>query len=401
MKNADLILDGKTYKLPCVEGTEGEKAVDISALRKNSGYITLDSGYQNTGSCTSNITFIDGAKGILRYRGHDIDDLAKKSTFVETAYLLIYGHLPNKKDLQSFSRQMTENAMIHTDMINFLNSYPPHAHPMGILSSMVNTLSIFYPQIIDDTDDSKTQLELMVTRLISKIRTIAAFSYKKSIGEPFIYPKPELKYCANFLNMMFDSPTKPYELNPEVERILNKMLIIHADHEQNCSTSTVRLVGSSRVNLYSSICAGICALWGPLHGGANQKVIEMLLDIKKYHSNIKKYIEKAKDKASPVRLMGFGHRVYKNYDPRARLIKDDCKNLLRTLNKRDPLLDIAMELEELALNDDYFKERNLYPNVDFYSGIIYRAIGFPTDMFTVLFAIGRMPGWDCSMEGDA
>lgn len=393
MDKIEIVLDGKKAVLPIVTGTMNEKAIDISNLRKDTGYITLDPGYQNTGSCISKITFIDGEKGILRYRGIPIEELAEKSSFSETAYLLIYGRLPNKSELSTFSQLLTENAMLHEDMLNFLKSYPLHSHPMAILSSMVNTLSIFYPEEFTmDSDEGYALFDLTAARLISKIRTIAAFSYKKSIGEPFIYPRPELKYAANFLNMMFDSPTKKYELDPLVVKTFDKLLIIHADHEQNCSTSTVRLVGSSKVNLYSSICAGICALWGPLHGGANQKVIEMLEEIK-HPKNIKSFLEKVKDKNSNVRLMGFGHRVYKTYDPRAKILKEDCKKVLEKLNKKDPLLDIALELEEIALKDDYFLSRNLYPNVDFYSGIIYRAIGIPTNMFTVMFAIGRLPGW--------
>jgi citrate synthase len=394
MDHAELKIENKIFKLPVVIGTMNEKAIDITNLRKESGFITIDPGYQNTGSCFSKITFIDGEKGILRYRGIPIEELCEKSTFIETAYLLIYGKLPNKNELAAFSKKLTENAMLHEDMLNFLRSYPPNSHPMAILSSMVNTLSIFYPHDFPvDPDEANQAIDLTICRLISKIRTIAAFSYKKSIGEPFVYPDPNLLYCNNFLNMMFNSYTKEYVPDVYIAELLNKLLIIHEDHEQNCSTSTVRLVGSSKVNLYSSICAGICALWGPLHGGANQGVIEMLDDIAKNKLRVKDYMEKVKDKNNPIRLMGFGHRVYKTYDPRAKILKDECKKLFDKLKITDPLLDIAMELEYHALADEYFIERHLYPNVDFYSGIIYRAIGIPTDMFTVMFAIGRLPGW--------
>ncbi len=394
MNYAELKIKDKIIQLPIIDGTMNEKGIDITNLRKETGYITLDPGYQNTGSCLSEITFIDGEKGILRYRGIPIEELCEKSTFIETAYLLVWGKLPNKDELSLFSKRLTENAMLHEDMLDFLRSYPPNTHPMGILSSMVNTLSIFYPHDFPlDMEEANELIDLTIARLISKIRTIAAFSYKKSIGEPFVYPDKELPYCANFLNMMFNSFTKEYILDPYIVELLNKLLIIHEDHEQNCSTSTVRLVGSSKVNLYSSICAGICALWGPLHGGANQKVIEMLMDIANNKISIKTYIEKSKDKNNPERLMGFGHRIYRTYDPRARILKQECRKVIKKLNKSDQLLDIALELEEHALKDDYFIERNLYPNVDFYSGIIYRAIGIPTDMFTVMFAIGRLPGW--------
>jgi citrate synthase len=394
MKYTELKINGKIIKLPIIDGTMNEKGIDITNLRKETGFITLDPGYQNTGSCSSEITFIDGEKGILRYRGIPIEELCEKSTFIETAYLLIWGKLPNKDELSLFSKRLTENAMLHEDMLEFLRSYPPNSHPMGILSSMVNTLSIFYPHDFPlDIEEANELIDLTIARLISKIRTIAAFSYKKSIGEPYVYPDKDLAYCANFLNMMFNSFTKEYILDPYIVELLNKLLIIHEDHEQNCSTSTVRLVGSSKVNLYSSICAGICALWGPLHGGANQKVIEMLMDIAENKISSKTYIEKSKDKNNPERLMGFGHRIYRTYDPRAKILKDECRKVIKKLNKSDKLLDIALELEEHALKDDYFIERNLYPNVDFYSGIIYRAIGIPTDMFTVMFAIGRLPGW--------
>ncbi len=392
MKEATLQYNGKTVTLPVIEGTEGERAIDISRLRKDTGLITLDVGYQNTGSCTSAITFIDGEAGILRYRGIPIEELAEKATFTETAYLLIYGHLPTEAERRVYSQMLTENSMIHEEMLRFFDGFPVNAHPMAILSTMVNALSVYYPSFFTDDFESKT-FDLMAMRLISKIRTIAAYSYKHSIGEPFVYPRPDLRYCANFLNMMFSSPVKQYVHDPDVEKVLNSLLIIHADHEQNCSTSTVRLVGSSMVNLYSSICAGICALWGPLHGGANQRVIEMLEDIQERGMTIKQCIEQAKDKNSRFKLFGFGHRVYKNYDPRAKILKDQCDALIKKFNIREPLIDIAMELEQAALNDQYFVERKLYPNVDFYSGILYRIIGIPTNMFTVMFAIGRLPGW--------
>jgi len=392
MSTAELIIDGKSHTFPIVTGSEDERAIDIANLRNQTGCITLDPGYQNTGSCASAVTFIDGDKSILRYRGIDIAELASKSSFVETSYLLIYGKLPTERERHLFSRRLTENSMLHEDMIHYFTGMPPKAHPMAILSTMVNSLAIFYPDYYVENPDQET-FDLMAARLISKIRTIAAFSYKKSIGEPFVYPRHDLRYCANFLNMMFSSPVKPYEHDPEAEAILNMLLVCHADHEQNCSTSTVRLVGSSRVNLYSSICAGICALWGPLHGGANQEVIEMLEDIQKSGLSVKQIVEKAKDKNSQFRLSGFGHRVYKTYDPRAKIIKEACNKFLSKRESNDPLLAIALELEDAALTDDYFIERKLYPNVDFYSGIIYRELGIPVNMFTVLFAMGRMPGW--------
>lgn len=392
MKTAKIIIDDCEHEFPIITGTEQERAIDISELRAKTGCITLDNGYQNTGACASAITYIDGDKGILRYRGFDIIELAEKLSFVETAYLLIYGTLPTIEQKTVFSRLLTENSMLHEDMIHYFVGMPPHAHPMAILCSMVNSLSIFYPHSFVDDEDPQA-FDVSAARLISMIRTIAAFSYKKSIGEPFVYPGHDLRYCMNFLNMMFSSPVKPYEYDPEAERVLNKLLILHADHEQNCSTSTVRLVGSSMVNLYASVCAGICALWGPLHGGANQEVIVMLEDILRKGHSVKEVIAMAKDKANSFRLFGFGHRVYKNYDPRAKILKDECASFLAGRSISDPLLDIAMELEEAVLKDDYFVERKLYPNVDFYSGILYRALGIPSNMFTVMFAIGRMPGW--------
>ena len=392
MTKAKITIDDKEYDFPLITGSEQERAIDISELLAKTGCITLDNGYQNTGACASSITYIDGDKGILRYRGYDINELAEKLSFVETAYLLIYGSVPTINQKTIFSRHLTENSMLHEDMIHYFVGMPPRAHPMAILCSMVNSLSIFYPHSFVDDEDPQ-QFDVSAARLISMIRTIAAFSYKKSIGEPFIYPGHDLRYCMNFLNMMFSSPVKPYEYDLEAERVLNKLLILHADHEQNCSTSTVRLVGSSMVNLYASVCAGICALWGPLHGGANQEVIVMLEDIQRKGHNVKEVIVMAKDKTNSFRLFGFGHRVYKNYDPRAKILKDTCSAFLAGRNINDPLLDIAMELEEAVLNDDYFVERKLYPNVDFYSGILYRALGIPSNMFTVMFAIGRMPGW--------
>jgi len=387
---AKLTIDGKTYELPIIEGSEGEKAIDIRNMRAQTGYITLDSGYMNTGSCGSEITFLEGAKGILNYRGYAIEELAENCSFVEVAYLLLHNSLPTASELDHFKTLLSEFALIHDDMIHFFDHFPPNAPPMAILSSMVNSLSNFYPEM---SENPMEDIDKMAARLISKVRTIAAFTYKKSIGHPLVYPRHDLSYCANFLNMMFDSPVKPYEVSDEVVAALNKILILHADHEQNCSTSTVRLVGSARVNLYASISAGISALWGPLHGGANQAVVEMLEEIYQQDGDYKKYIEKAKDPNDPFRLVGFGHRVYKNYDPRARVIKKACDEVLEILHISDPLLDIAKELEEVALRDDYFIGRNLYPNVDFYSGIVYRAIGIPGNMFTVMFALGRLPGW--------
>ncbi|MFO0665236.1 MAG: citrate synthase [Polyangiaceae bacterium] len=380
-----------SLEVPVVVGTENERALDIAQLRAKTGLVTLDPAFMNTASTKSAITFLDGEQGILRYRGIPIEQLAEKSTFVETAYLLIYGTLPTEAELKRFSGLLTRHSLIHEDMKHFFDGFPSTAHPMAVLSSMVCSLSTYYPEDVDFSN--KDQLDTTVARLISKIRTIAAYAYKRSIGQPFVYPQNNLKYCGNFLNMMFSVPAEPYEVDPEVEAAMNLLFILHADHEQNCSTSTVRLVGSSRANLFASIAAGILALWGPLHGGANQEVIEMLEGIKREGGGVKKYVELAKDKNSNFRLMGFGHRVYKNFDPRAKIIKTTCDKILTKLGIQDPLLDIAKELEEAALKDSYFVERKLYPNVDFYSGIIYRALGFPTNMFTVLFAIGRLPGW--------
>ena len=383
-----LVYGKKEYELPVFEGSEGEKAIDISQLRATTGLITLDPGYGNTGSCTSSITFMDGEKGILRYRGIPVEALAEKATFKETAYLLINGRLPNRDELTRFSVLLNDNSLVHEDLRTFYERFPRSSHPMGILSSMVNALRSFYPEL----QNLEEEINMTVTRLLSKIRTLAAMSYKISRGHKVVYPRPDLAYCANFLNMMFDSPVKPYEIDNDVVNALRVFWILHADHEQNCSTSAVRLVGSARVNLYAAISAGIAALWGPLHGGANQAVIEMLSDIAE-NRNMGKAIERAKDKKDPFRLMGFGHRVYKTYDPRAKIMKKMCDSLLNKLKISDPLLDTAKELEVLARKDDYFIEHNLYPNVDFYSGIVLRAIGIPTNMFTVMFAIGRLPGW--------
>jgi citrate synthase len=391
---AELHYNGRVFTLPVVEGTEHERGLDISRLRDQAGLVTLDYGFKNTGSCQSEITYLDGEQGILRYRGYPVEELAEKSRFVEVAYLLVHGRLPRQSEQQQFSELLTRHSMIHEDMTQFFKNYPEHSHPMAILSGMVVSLSSFYPELSqDNVDEELAHIDITATRLLSKLRTIAAFSYKKSIGEPFVYPRHDLKYCANFLNMMFSSPVRPYEINPVIERALNVLLVLHADHEQNCSTSTVRLVGSAKVNLYAAVAAGICALWGPLHGGANQEVIGMLEEIQRMGGDMKKVIERAKDKKDPFRLYGFGHRVYKNYDPRARIIKKVCVDVLGELKVKDPLLGIAMELEERVQSDPYFVERKLYPNVDFYSGIIYRAMGIPENMFTVLFAIGRLPGW--------
>jgi citrate synthase len=387
----EIKLKDSSFEAPVIQGTENERAIDIASLRAKTGLVTLDPAFMNTASTKSAITFLDGEKGILRYRGYPIEQIAEQSRFVETSHLLIYGELPTKTELDRFSNNLTRHSLIHEDMKHFFDGFPSTAHPMAVLSSMVCSLSTYYPEEHDIND--KEKMDITIARLISKVRTIAAYAYKRSIGQPFIYPRNDLKYAANFLHMMFAVPSEPYEVDPEVEAAMNLLFILHADHEQNCSTSTVRLVGSSRANLFASIAAGILALWGPLHGGANQEVIEMLEQIKADGGDVKKYIELAKDKNSNFRLMGFGHRVYKNFDPRAKIIKTTADKVLGKLGIKDPLLDIAKELEEAALKDPYFVERKLYPNVDFYSGIIYRALGFPTSMFTVLFAIGRLPGW--------
>jgi len=384
-----LTIEDRDYEFPVVTGTENEKAIDISELRSSTGYITLDNGYVNTGATTSNITYLDGEAGVLRYRGIPIEELAEKSTFVETSYLLIYGELPTKRELEKFSGLLTNHSMIHEDMKHFFDGYPATAHPMAILSSMVCSLSAYYPESLNVFEN----MDIQATRLLSKLRTIAAFSYKKSIGKPMMYPLNHLSYCANFLQMMFAVPAEPYEVDPDLVRALNILLILHADHEQNCSASTVRLVGSSEANLFASISAGICALWGPLHGGANQAVIEMLQQLQDSNISCKDYLKQVKDKTTSVKLMGFGHRVYKNYDPRAKILKGMAGTILEKQGIDDPLLDLAREMEETALSDDYFVERKLYPNVDFYSGILYKAMGIPINMFPVMFAIGRLPGW--------
>jgi len=384
-----LTYNGQEIKLPVVTGTEGEKAIDISSLRKETGFITLDPGYANTGSCLSAITYMDGEKGILRYRGIPVEQLAENATFKETAYLLINGRLPNREELTRFSVRLNDNSLVHEDLKTFYQNFPRMSHPMGILSAMVNALRSFYPEL----GTQEEEITITMTRLLAKVRTMAAMSYKISRGHTVVYPRPDLTYCENFLNMMFDTPVRPYDINHAAVNALRVFWILHADHEQNCSTSAVRVVGSARVNLYAAISSGIAALWGPLHGGANQAVIEMLTAIQADGGNYKKAIERAKDKSDAFRLMGFGHRVYKTYDPRAKIMKKVCDELLESLQIKDPLLDIAKELEEVAVKDPYFVDHHLYPNIDFYSGIVLRAIGIPTNMFTVMFAIGRLPGW--------
>lgn len=388
---AKLSVGDQQLELPVIVGTENERAFDISKLRGQSGYVTLDEGYANTGSTTSSITFLDGDEGILRYRGYPIEVIAQQCSFIETSYLLIYGELPNAEQLEKFCRSLRRHTMLHEDMRSFYNGFPRDAHPMAILSSVVGALSTFYQDSLNPRDPR--QVEVSVHRLMAKLPTIAAYAYKKSIGQPLVYPKNELDYCENFLQMMFAVPSEPYVIDPDFVEALNLLLVVHADHEQNCSTSTVRMVGSSDANLFASISAGICALWGPLHGGANQACVEMLEAIRADGGDVAKYVNKAKDKNSGFRLMGFGHRVYKNYDPRATIIKRMCDKLLAKRHINDPIFHIAQELEQVALSDEYFIERKLYPNVDFYSGVIYRAMGIPVQMFTVLFAIGRLPGW--------
>ena len=390
-EQASLSLEGQSVELPVIVGSEGEKALDISRLRSGTGFITLDEGYVNTGSTTSGITFLNGEEGILRYRGYPIEELAARCDFIEVAYLLIYGELPKKPEIDAFRHSLSNHSMIHEDMRSFYNGFPRDAHPMAIVGSVVGALSTFYQDSLDVRDPK--QVEVSVHRLLAKLPTIAAYSYKKSIGQPFIYPRNDRSYCENFLEMMFAVPCEEYEIDPDFTNALEMLLIVHADHEQNCSTSTVRMVGSSDANLFASISAGVSALWGPLHGGANQACVQMLEQIVADGGNVKKYVELAKKKGSGFRLMGFGHRVYKNYDPRATLIKATCDKLLAKIDRNDPLFDIAQQLEEVARADDYFIERKLYPNVDFYSGVIYRAMGIPEQMFTVLFAMGRLPGW--------
>jgi citrate synthase len=391
-KIAKIELDGKVYEFPVVQGTENELAIDISKLRQETGYVTLDTGYKNTGATTSAITFLDGEEGILRYRGYPIEQLAESATFIEVAYLLIYGELPTQAQLDDFISSITKHTLVHEDMKQFFEAYPAQAHPMGVLSSMVCSLSTFYPESLDPNRSAEKK-NRTILRLLAKLPTLAAWSYKNSMRHPFMYPKNEYDYVKNFLYMMFAMPTEDYKVDPVVVDALNKLLILHADHEQNCSTSTVRIVGSSQANLYASISAGISALWGPLHGGANQAVIEMLEKIHNDGGDVDKWVLKAKDKDDPFRLMGFGHRVYKNFDPRATIIKKAADDVLEKLKISDPLLDIAKKLEKYALEDEYFKSRSLYPNVDFYSGIIYKALGIPSEMFTVMFALGRLPGW--------
>lgn len=391
-KIAKIELDGKVYEFPVVQGTENELAIDISKLRQETGYVTLDTGYKNTGATTSAITFLDGEEGILRYRGYPIEQLAEKASFIEVAYLLIYGELPTQAQLDDFISSITKHTLVHEDMKQFFEAYPAQAHPMGVLSSMVCSLSTFYPESLDPNRSAEKK-NRTILRLLAKLPTLAAWSYKNSMRHPFMYPKNEYDYVKNFLYMMFAMPTEDYKVDPVVVDALNKLLILHADHEQNCSTSTVRIVGSSQANLYASISAGISALWGPLHGGANQAVIEMLEKIHNDGGDVDKWVLKAKDKDDPFRLMGFGHRVYKNFDPRATIIKKAADDVLEKLKINDPLLDIAKKLEKYALEDEYFKSRSLYPNVDFYSGIIYKALGIPSEMFTVMFALGRLPGW--------
>jgi citrate synthase len=389
--SAQLLLDGKQVELPVVVGSENERGLDISRLLATTGCITLDEGYANTGSTVSQITFLDGERGILRYRGYSIEDLAAHCDFLEVAHLLIYGELPTEAQLAAFRNTILRHTMLHEDMRKFFGGFPRDAHPMAILSAAVSALSTFYQDSLDPTDPR--QVEISIHRLLAKLPTIAAYSYKKSIGQPFIYPQNDLSYCANFLQMMFAVPCEPYEVDPDAVAALNLLLIVHADHEQNCSTSTVRMVGSSNANLFASISAGICALWGPLHGGANEAVVLMLERILAEGGDVRKFVNLAKDKKSNFRLMGFGHRVYKNFDPRCTIIKNACDKVLSKMKIRDPLFDIAQQLEEVALSDEYFIERRLYPNVDFYSGVIYRALGIPVQMFTVLFAMGRLPGW--------
>ena len=385
-----LLVDGKEIRLPVVVGTEGEKAFDISQLRKQTGYVTLDRSLMNTAVCCSSVTYVDGEHGILRYRGIPIETLVENHSFMEVAYLLVHGTLPTTEEKRNFSNLLNINSLIHEDMRHFFDHYPRGAHPMHILSTMINALAVFYPNV--DALSISEDIEISTARLISMVRTMAALAYKKSIGEPVVYPRNDLSYCANFLNMMFDSPVAPYRISEDAVRILNILLILHADHEQNCSTTTVRTIGSAQVNLYATISAGISALSGPLHGGANQQVVQMLREIER-DGDVKGYLARVKDKNNPTRLMGFGHRVYKTFDPRAKIIKKECHSFLEKMHLNDSLLEVAMEVEKAALADEYFIERHLYPNVDFYSGIVYRALGIPENMFTVMFALARLPGW--------
>jgi citrate synthase len=390
--SAKLFYKGQEFEFPVIIGTENEPAIDIAKLRSDTGLITIDSGFKNTGSTTSSITFLDGEEGVLRYRGYRIEDLAEKSSFMEVAYLLIYGDLPTQTQFEDFTKQITYHTLVHEDIKKILDGFPSNAHPMGVLSSLICSLSAFYPDSLNP-NSTPEEVNLSMIRLLAKMPTFAAWAYKNKMGHPVNYPDNSLDYCSNFLKMMFALPAERYQVDPVVAKALDALLILHADHEQNCSTSTVRMVGSSQGPIYASISAGINALWGPLHGGANQSVIEMLEAIKADGGNTKKYLDKAKDKNDPFRLMGFGHRVYKNFDPRAKIIKKAADDVLAKLGVQDPILEIAKELEFAALNDPYFVDKKLYPNVDFYSGIIYRALGIPTDMFTVMFALGRLPGW--------
>lgn len=392
VETARLIIDGNSYELPIVVGTEGERGLDISRLRDASGYIALDKGYSNTGECRSAITYVDGERGILRYRGIPIEQLAEKSTFLETAWLLIYGELPSRKQLKNWSAQFTKHEMIHEGLYHHFDGFPATGHPMAILSAMINAAGCYEPGLME-MESSPAAFQASAARLMSKLRTISAAAYKTSIGQPIVYPKPHLDYCSNFLHMMFSVPFGDYELDYDMVSALQRILIVHADHEQNCSSSTVRMVASSGANLYASCAAGVCALWGPLHGGANVAVVEMLQYLHDNNVDLSDYIAQIKKKESGLRLQGFGHRVYKNFDPRARIMKQTADQLLAKLRRSDPLLEIAKRLEDLALSDPYFVERRLYPNVDFYSGIIFRVLGIPVNMFTVMFAMGRMPGW--------
>jgi len=389
---ATLIIEGKEYQFDMITGTENERCIDIQSLRDTTGCITMDPGFANTGSCYSSITYVDGAKGILRYRGYPIEEIAEKASFVETAYLILYGELPKADQLKAFSARLKEHAPIHTNLEHHFSGFPKSAPPMAILSAMLNLISCFHPEVLE-VPTTGAEFDRTASLLLSKVRTIAAFAYRMASGKPINHPNPHLTYCGNFLHMMFSDPYQEYEVSPVVDRALNLFLVLHADHEQNCSTSTVRVVGSSRANLFSSVAAGVCALWGPLHGGANAAVIKMLEDIRQSGRSASYYIDRAKDKNDPFRLMGFGHRVYKNFDPRSIILKKQVYNLLEALKLDDQLLEIALQLEEATLKDDYFISRNLYPNVDFYSGILLRAIGIPLNMYTVMFAIGRMPGW--------
>jgi citrate synthase len=390
-KTVTLEADGKKFQFPVLTGTEDEMAFDISALRAQTGYVTMDNGFANTSTCRSSITFLDGELGILRYRGIPIEQLAEKSNFMEVSYLLIFGHLPTQAELDGFKNEVTRHTLIHDDLTHLFNGFPRNAHPMAVLSATVCALSAYYQDSLNPSDPQ--QVRLNIIRLMAKLPTIAAFAYKTSVGQPKVQPKNDLDYCSNFLRMMFGVPSEEYDVPKEVADALNLLLILHADHEQNCSTSTVRLVGSSAANLYASVSAGVCALWGPLHGGANQAVMEMLEEIHKDGGDVSKYVALAKDKNSAFKLMGFGHRVYKNFDPRAAIIKKACDQVLNKLGVHNPLLEIAKKLEEAALKDSYFIEKKLYPNVDFYSGIIYSALNIPVNMFTVMFAMGRLPGW--------